>query len=108
MVSSMRSYSELPIPFCGYVIECGVDVLNLVPSKSVSTTPRELHTRVKPSLKFLRVWDCPTHVLKSKSSNLESRLNVYIFIGYSRESRAYLFYDSKERKLIVLMNVVFF
>ena len=42
MVRSMMSYSSLPVSFWGYAIKTTVDILNVVPSKSVPKTPMEL------------------------------------------------------------------
>ena len=42
MVRSMMSYSSLPIPFLGYSLQTMVYILNVVPSKSIQTTPLEL------------------------------------------------------------------
>ena len=42
MVRSMMSYSELPNSFWGYALETVVYILNMVPSKSVPSTPIEL------------------------------------------------------------------
>ena len=39
MVRSMMSYSDLPNSFWGHALEMAAYVLNLVPSKSVTTTP---------------------------------------------------------------------
>ena len=64
MVRSMISYSSLPVSFWGYAIKTAVDILNVVPSKSVSKTPLELWNGRKPSLRHYRIWGCPTRVLK--------------------------------------------
>ena len=42
MIRSMMSYSDLPVSFWGHGLETVVYILNLVPSKSVPTTPTEL------------------------------------------------------------------
>ena len=42
MVRSMMSYSDLPNSLWGYALETAAYILNLVPSKSVPTTPIEL------------------------------------------------------------------
>lgn len=50
MVRSMISYSNLPISFWGHALETVVYIFNLVPSKSVPTTPIELWTGCKLNL----------------------------------------------------------
>ena len=64
MVRSMMSYSELPNSYWGYALETVVYILNLVPSKSVPSTPTELWNGRKPSLRHIRIWGSPAHVLK--------------------------------------------
>ena len=42
MVRSMISYLTLPVSFWGYALKTAMHILNLVPSKSVPNTPKEL------------------------------------------------------------------
>ena len=51
-------------------------ILNLVPSKAVSTTPKELWTGRKPSLGHVRIWGSLAYVLNRDPSKLEARSNV--------------------------------
>ena len=55
MVRSMMSYSTLPIFFWGYALKTTMHILNLVPSKSVPNTPKELWSGRKPSIKCLHI-----------------------------------------------------
>ncbi|XP_015163957.1 probable receptor-like protein kinase At3g17420 [Solanum tuberosum] len=87
MVRSMLSYSYLPFTFWGYALETVNYILNLVPSKFVPLTPSELWNWRKPSLRHIRVWGCPAHVLKGKTDKLESRTEVFIFIGYPKGTK---------------------
>ncbi|XP_019252642.1 PREDICTED: uncharacterized protein LOC109231435 [Nicotiana attenuata] len=73
-------------------------ILILVPSKSVPSTPIELWTGRKPSLRHIRVWGCPAHVLKGKEDKLESRTEVCIFIGYPKGTNCGLFYLSQRKE----------
>ncbi|RVW99042.1 Retrovirus-related Pol polyprotein from transposon TNT 1-94 [Vitis vinifera] len=104
MVRSMTSYSDLPISFWGHAIETAAYILNLVPSKSVPKTPTELWTGRKPSLKHVRMWGCPAHVLKGKTDKLETKTELCFFIGYPRETKDGLFYSPKDKKIIVSTN----
>ena len=103
----MISYSSLPVSFWGYAIKTAVDILNVVPSKSVSKTPLELWNGRKPSLRHYRMWGCPAHVLKKKTSKLESRTEVCLFIGYPKGTRGGLFYSPKEKKVFVSTHATF-
>ena len=42
MVRSMMNYSTLPISFWRYALQTAEDILNVVPSKAILKTPREL------------------------------------------------------------------
>ena len=55
MMRSMISYSSLPVNFWGYAISTAVNILNVVPSKSISKTPLELWNGRKPSLRHYRI-----------------------------------------------------
>ncbi|KAL8089363.1 hypothetical protein AgCh_038981 [Apium graveolens] len=82
-VRLMMSYSDLPKSFWGYALETAAYLLNLVPSKSVPKTPLELWTGDKPSLRHIRIWGCPAHVLNRNATKLESHTEVRLFVGYT-------------------------
>ena len=69
MVRSMMSYASLLVSIWGYALETIQYILNLVPSKVISTTPKELWTRQKPSLVHVYIWGSPAHVLKYIPTN---------------------------------------
>ena len=50
IVSSMMSFSSLAVSFWEYTLETMKYILNLVLSKSVPLTPREMWKGYKPSL----------------------------------------------------------
>ncbi|KAI3751915.1 hypothetical protein L2E82_23009 [Cichorium intybus] len=49
MVCSMMSRASLPIHFWGYALETAAHILNLIPTKKVAKTPREMWTGKVPS-----------------------------------------------------------
>ena len=106
-VRSMMSYSDLPFSFWGYALETAAYLLNLVPSKSVPNTPQELWTGRKPSLKHIRIWGSPAHVLNKDATKLESRSEARVFVGYPRGTKGGLFYSPKDQKVIVSTNARF-
>ena len=55
MVRSMMSYSTLLISFWGHALKPAMYILNLVPSKLVPNTPKELWSGRKPSMKYLHI-----------------------------------------------------
>ena len=85
MVRSMMSYVSLSNSFWGHALETAQYILNSVPSKVISTTPKELWTRRKPSFGHVRIWDSPAYVLNRDPSKLEARSNVCLFVGYLKE-----------------------
>ena len=107
MVRSMMSYSTLPISFWGYALKIIVHILNLLPSKLVPNTPKELWSGSKPSMKYLHIWGCPAHMLKGKSDKLEAKIEVCMFLGHSKEAKGYLFYNHKDNKVFVSTNAKF-
>ena len=107
MVRSMLSYSSLPESFWGYALETTAYILNLVSSKSVSKTPTELWKGRKPSLNHIRILGAPTHVLVQKQQKLESRTEMCMFIGYPKGTRSGIFYNPKEKKVIVSTHATF-
>ena len=107
MVRSMMSYSTLPISFWGYALNTTMYLLNLVPSKSVPKTTVELWIGRKPSMRHLRIWDCPAHVLKGKSNKLQPKTEVVFFIGYPKGTVGGLFYSHKDNKVFVSTNAKF-
>ena len=78
------SYASLLVSFSGYALETTQYLLNLVPFKVISTTPKELWTERKPSLGHVRIWGSPAYVLKRYPSKLEARSEVCLFVGYPR------------------------
>ena len=94
----MMSYSSLPVSFWGYAIMTAVDILNVVPSKSIPKTPMELWNGCKLSLRHYRIWGCSTHVLKKKTEKLEPKTEVSLFIGYPKGTRGEYSIVRKKRK----------
>ncbi|KAL8093711.1 hypothetical protein AgCh_035549 [Apium graveolens] len=106
-VRSMMSYSDLPKSFWGHALEITAYLLNLVPSKSVPKPLLELWTGYKPSLRHIRIWGCPAHVLNKNATKLKSRTEVKLFVGYPMGTIGYLFYSPKNRDVIVSTNARF-
>ena len=91
------SYASLPVSFWGYTLEIAQYRLNLVPSKAIFTTPKELWTGRKPSLGHVRIWGSPAHMLKRDPCKLELRSEVCLFVGYPRGTKGYLFMILRSR-----------
>ena len=107
MVRSMMSYGSLPSNFWSYALETAQYILNLVPSKAVPTTLKELWTRRKPNLGHIRIWGSPAHVLKRDPRELETRSNVCLFVGYPKGTKGYIFYDPHDQRYLLAQMLDF-
>ncbi|KAL0405493.1 UNVERIFIED_CONTAM: hypothetical protein Slati_3863200 [Sesamum latifolium] len=107
MVRSMMSFTELPPFFWGYALETATKLLNVAPSKSVPQTPYEIWHGKPASYKYLRVWGSLAYVKRLVGDKLDSRSSLYKFIGYSKETAGYYFYDPAEQKIFISRNAMF-
>ena len=107
MVRSMMSYSSLPDSFWGYALETAAYILNQVPSKSVPGTPFQRWSGKKSVLSHFWIWGYPAHVLRPKSTKLESRSELCLFVGYPKGTKGYLFYSPSDDKTFVSTNARF-
>ena len=95
------SYVNLLISFWGYTLKIAQYLLNLVPSKVISTTPKELWTGRKPSLGHVRIWGSPAHVLKRDPSKLEARSEIYLFVGSPEGQKVIYFMILRSREYLL-------
>ena len=103
----MMSYLNLHKSFWRHALDTTVYLLNLVPFKSVPKTTIELWIGDKSSLRHIRIWGCPAHVLNKNATKLDSRTEVRLFVCYPIGTKDYLFYSSKDRDVIVSTNARF-
>ena len=82
-------------------------ILNRVSSKSVRSTPYELWNEKRPSLKYLKIWDCYAYVKNNFGHKLSPRADKCRFVGYPKESIGYLFYNTTKQKVFVSRHVIF-
>ena len=109
MVRSMISHFTLPESLWGKAFKTAVYILNRVPSKAVAKTPYELWTSKKPSIRHLHVWGCPAEArpYKPNEKKLDSRTVSCYFVGYSKRSRGFKFYDPSTRSFFETDNAKF-
>ncbi|KAK8652167.1 hypothetical protein V6N13_061189 [Hibiscus sabdariffa] len=105
MVRSMMSHTDLPTSFWGYALETAAFTLNRVPSKSVQKTPHEMWTGRRPNMSFMKIWGCKAYVKHHMSTKLEPKSEKCTFVGYSKETKGYYFYN--ENKVFVARTGVF-
>ncbi|KAL1209598.1 Retrovirus-related Pol polyprotein from transposon TNT 1-94 [Cardamine amara subsp. amara] len=84
--------ANLPVSYCGDALLTAAYVLNLVPTKSVTSTPYELWTGRKPVLTHLRPWGSAAFVrdISHPHGKLDPRGKKCIFIRYSEHSKGYV------------------
>ena len=103
----MMSFLKLLISFWGYALETTAHVLNVLPSKSVASTPYEIWKGKKPDFSYFRFWGFPAHIKKHDTDKLESRTEFCGFVGYPKETSGYYFYRPEEQSIFVAKRVVF-
>ena len=106
MVRSMISHSNLPKSLWGEALKTAAYILNRVPTKAAAKTPCELWTVKKPSLKHLHIWGCLVEArpYKPHEKKLDSRMISCYFIGYSKRSRGYKFYNPTTKSIFEMGN----
>ena len=107
MVRSTMSFSKLLISLWGYALEIVARVLNILPIKSIASTPYEIWKGKKPDFSYFRVWGCPAHVKKHDTYKLELRTKLCRFVGYPRKMIGYYFYRPEEQSIFVVKRVIF-
>ena len=79
-------------------------ILNRVPTKVATKTPYdyELWIGRKPSLKHFHIWGCPAEArpYRPHEKKLDSKTVSSYFIGYSKRSMGYKFYDPTLRSIL--------
>ncbi|MCO5554063.1 hypothetical protein L7F22_007589 [Adiantum nelumboides] len=110
MARCMLKAQDMPNSFWAEAVNTAVYILNRSFTKAVKDmTPQQAYSGKKPCVMHFRVFGCKcyAHLLDSRRTKLESKSKKCIFLGYSEESKAYRFYDSEAKKIIVSRNVVF-
>ena len=110
MARSMMKAKKMPAEFWGEAVTTAVFILNRAPSKALKgKTPFEAWYGRKPSMFFLRTFDCIGHVRKTKLNltKLEDRSTPMVFLGYAEGTKAYRLYDPRGDKVLVSCDVVF-
>ena len=59
------------------------------------------------SYKYMRMWDSPAYVKRLVGGKLDSRSNLFKFVGYPKGTARYYFYDPSKQKVFISRNAVF-
>ena len=82
-------------------------ILNVVSYKSLAKTLFELWTSGKPNLQHYQMLSFPTHVLKAMIAKMESRIELWIFVGYPKGTKRYFFSSSSYNNVFVSTHATF-
>ncbi|KAL6335699.1 hypothetical protein AAG906_032893 [Vitis piasezkii] len=98
MVRNMISHSTLPESLWGEAIKTAVYILIEYQAK-----------HKKPSIRHLHVWGCPAEArpYNPNEKKLDFRTVSYYFVGYSKRSRGFKFYDPSTRSFFKTDNAKF-
>ena len=110
MTRCMLHDKELPKKFWVEAVSTTIFLYNRLPTKTLKDkTSFEAWYGYKPSLNFLRVFDCVcfSHVPQVKRDKLDKKLELGIFVGYNSFFKAYQVYQSQTGRLIVSKYVFF-
>nr|GFB64766.1 hypothetical protein [Tanacetum cinerariifolium] len=72
-------------------------------------TPYELINKRKPNIKFFCVFGCRCYLLSDYEDvgKLKAKGDIGVFVGYSKESAAFIIYNKRTRKIHESVNVNF-
>nr|GFB61914.1 retrovirus-related Pol polyprotein from transposon TNT 1-94 [Tanacetum cinerariifolium] len=81
----------------------------LIIYKRFDKTPYELINKRKPNIKFFRVFGCRCYLLNDYEDvgKLKVKGDIGVFVGYSKESAAFIIYNKRTRKIHESVNVNF-
>ena len=91
-------------------VSCANFILNHVPTKVVKhATPEEKWNGWKPDISNFKVFGCEcwAHIPDHKQKKLDSKSHKCIFIGYSKDSKAYRLFDPSHQSVIIRRYVQF-
>ena len=103
----MMSFSKLLISLWGYALGTTPCVLNVLPRKSVTSTPYEMWKGNKSDFFYFRVWCCPALVKKYDRYKLESKTELCKFSRYPKGKIGYYFYHPEEQSRLVAKRAIF-
>ena len=94
----------------GKALKTVVYILNRAPTKATDKTPYEIWTGKRRSLNHLHIWECPAEAWphRPNEKKLDSRTISCYFIGYSKRSKGYKFYDPTTKAIFETRNARFF
>jgi hypothetical protein len=103
--------SGLPCTFWGYAVLHSAHILNILPSHALNTqtTPEEILTGNIPSIAYLRIFGCTAyaHIPKEKWQKLDIKTTKCIYIGHTKNRKAYRLYHMPSQHIFESRDVTF-
>nr|GEU74357.1 retrovirus-related Pol polyprotein from transposon TNT 1-94 [Tanacetum cinerariifolium] len=107
---TMLTFANLPSFLWAKAIATACFIQNrLIIHKRFDKTPYELINKIKPNIKFFRVFGCRCYLLNDYEDvgKLKAKGGIRVFVGYSKESPAFRIYNKRTRKIHESVNVNF-
>nr|GEV23916.1 hypothetical protein [Tanacetum cinerariifolium] len=109
-VRTMLTFANLPLFLWAKAIVtvCFTQNHSII-HKHFDKTPYELINKRKPNIKFFYVFGCRCYSLNDYDDvgKLKAKGDIRVFVGYSKESAAFRFYNKRTRKIHESVNVNF-
>nr|GFA14347.1 hypothetical protein [Tanacetum cinerariifolium] len=107
---TMLTYANLPSFLWAEAIAIACFTQNRsIIHKHFDKTPYELINKRKPNIKFFRVFGCRCYLLNDYEDvgKLKAKRDIEVFVGYSKESVAFIIYNKQTRKIHESVNMNF-
>ena len=110
MVRCMLADKEVPKEYWPEAVNWAVHVLNRCPTSAVKgMTPEEAWSGHKPSIHHFRIFGCVghVHIPDVNQKKVDDKSFKCVFLGVSKESKAYRMYDPEAERIVISRDVVF-
>nr|GEZ66178.1 hypothetical protein [Tanacetum cinerariifolium] len=107
---TMLTFTNLPSFFWAEAIATACFTQNhSIIHKHFDKTPYELINKRKPNIQFFRVFGCRCYLLNDYEDvgKLKAKVDIGVFVGYSKEYAAFRIYNKRTRKIHESVNVNF-
>ncbi|GKA05298.1 retrovirus-related pol polyprotein from transposon TNT 1-94 [Tanacetum coccineum] len=109
MSRTMLNEQSLPQKFWFNAVDTSTYILNRILIRAIlGKTPYELLRRRKPTLDYFRVFGSKCFILNTRDylTNFDPKSYEGVFLGYSQNSKAYIFLNKHTRKIEETLNVI--
>ena len=106
---SLIHHKSIPLFLWGEAVDCAVHVQNRILSSTRSVTPYQAWYGKKPDVSYFRIFGSRAfaHVPDPNRRKLDPKAQECIFVGYSKESKAYRLWNPVTKRIVISRDVVF-